>query len=268
MDSSIFTAQGKYLMLALDQRDSFKKLMSKEHPELVEDDEIVKNKRLILKTVSQHISGVLIDQDWGLPAYRQLDLKVPFLLPAEQTGYLEQQEEERETQISLWPQEIKKMGAKGTKLLVYFNPQAKTAQKQINTAKEVLEKSHQEELPLFLEIVRYGSLSTVEQCVGEFINNGVIADVFKLEPPQDKQECANITSLLNQTPWIILTRGIDFELFCGKLSAATSEGCSGFLAGRSLWQELLSLDTKEKKQEFLDRTLLQRLETIKKIVLR
>lgn len=267
MNTAIFSFREKYLMLALDQRDSFKKLISQKNPESVTDEEIIKDKTAIIKAVGNNVTGILIDREWGMQAYRESGIKKPFLIAAEKTGYIEENEEERLTQIENTAADIRSLGASGVKLLIYFNTQAKNAPKQIDTARKVLEETHNEKIPFFLEIVRYNQNDHVSDCVKSFLDAGVVPDVFKIEPPVDRQECAKITQMLGKTPWIILTRGVDFNLFCKKLRESVAEGGSGFLAGRSLWQELLTLKDANKREEFLAHLLPERVEIVKNIAL-
>jgi tagatose-1,6-bisphosphate aldolase len=69
MDTSIFTKNGKYLMLALDHRGSFKKLINPINPEEVDHFNAVEAKKAIIEAVFNQMSGVLLDTDYGLEAY-------------------------------------------------------------------------------------------------------------------------------------------------------------------------------------------------------
>ena len=78
MDTQIFTKNRKYLMLAFDHRDSFKKMID---PFSV--DTAIEIKKNIIESVYDQMSGVLIDLDYGYPAYLQINKPEvkPFLLP-------------------------------------------------------------------------------------------------------------------------------------------------------------------------------------------
>jgi len=67
-------------------------------------------------------------------------------------------------------------------------------------------------------------------------------DVFKLEYPGDEASCKQISHLLGETNWILLTAGAHFYEFLDRLEIACRNGCSGFLAGRSIWQDMVVKD--------------------------
>jgi len=256
-DLAQFTNQNKFLMLALDHRESIRKMFKS-------DEEVSKFKSQIIEAVANQFSGILIDVEYGLSAYRK---KVkPFLLPAEKSGYVEV-DGERLTEIEHSVEELKQLGAGGVKLLLHFNPYGETAKQQLKTAKLIEEDCLKENHPFFLEIVTYGDLpkqKLVIDSVKYFLQGEVYPDVFKLEYPEDAKICKQITEILGKTPWILLTAGEEFSLFENQLRIAIQNGCSGFLAGRALWKDLLKLKDKE-EDKFLAETLPNRFQQISQI---
>lgn len=267
MNLSKFTSEGKFLMLALDHRGSFKKLINPENPDTVTDEVVINLKNDIIEALKDQFSGLLIDETWGLEACHEVCQVTPFLLPLEKSGYVENGEE-RITELEYTVEQIKEMGASGAKLLIYFNPQVESAEKQLGIAERVLEDCRRNNFPLFLEIVAYtpdvqlqfhsrcGSDGTglAVESVRAFLKARVVPDVWKLEYPGDENACREITSLVGETPWILLTGGKDFTEFQQELGVAVKMGAKGFLAGRALWQEVCTLEGEE-KQKFLQRTL-------------
>jgi tagatose-1,6-bisphosphate aldolase len=266
-----FQKNGKYLMLALDHRGSFKKYANSANPESATDADITSVKKMIIDSVYDDMSGVLIDPDWGLPAYQGGDK--PFLLCVEKTGYTDK-EGERLTELEYSIDELKMLGADGIKLLLYYNPAAANKSAQIETARKVLADSRVAGLPLFLEFVTYGNEALgksrsewVLSSVREFLDADVIADVFKLEYPGDSESCAKITEMLGSTPWILLTRGEPYEVFKKQLEDAVQAGAVGFLAGRAIWQEIADYPDDAGKQEFLNNVAKKRFKEICEIAL-
>jgi tagatose 1,6-diphosphate aldolase len=258
-DLAQFTAQNKFLMLALDHRASIRKMFQS-------DEDAIQFKRQIIANLQDQFSGVLIDVEYGLPAYK--NRTKPFLLPAEKSGYREINEE-RITELERSVVELKELGADGVKLLLHFNLDGGTAKQQLNTAKKIAEDCQTEDLPFFLEILRYGAIpkqNLVTDCLKYFLEGEVYPDVFKLEYPEDAKNCKQITEILGKTPWILLTAGEDFEMFKSQLQVAVENGCSGFLAGRALWKELFELEG-AKKTAFLSETLPARFREIVQITL-
>ncbi len=149
-------------MLALDHRASFKKYINPVNPDAVSDADLIKTKAMIIESVEDQFSGVLIDIDWGLPAYAKASARQArsmdksYLLPLEKSGYTDKKGD-RITELGYTAKKIKSLGASGAKLLLYFNPQSKTCAKQIKTTKKALADAHKNNLPFFLEIVTYGN---------------------------------------------------------------------------------------------------------------
>jgi tagatose 1,6-diphosphate aldolase len=66
----------------------------------------------------------------------------------------------------------------------------------------------------------------------------------------------------SHVPWIILSGGVDFDLFVRQVEIASKAGASGFLAGRALWQEATSIATREQRQEFFNTVVVDRLRVL------
>lgn len=266
-------------MLALDHRASFRKYINPANPEEVTVADLIKTKAMIIEAVQDQFSGVLIDAEWGLPAYASLRRgdsrpnEKPYLLPLEKSGYTDNAGE-RVTELGYMAEEIKNMGASGAKLLLYFNPESASCDQQIKTAKKALEDSHKNELPFFLEIVTYGNeelgksrAEWVLRSLGMLLKENIVPDVWKLEYPGDLDSCKKITELVGSTPWILLTRGDSFKHFAKQLQDAVIAGAVGFLAGRALWQEIANYNTDEEKKEFLNTVVADRFRKISEICL-
>lgn len=269
IDLDQFRLNGKFLMLALDHRGSIKKIINPGSPRSVSDQKVVQLKREIINSVIDQCSGILVDEAYGLQAYQKH--QKPFLLPLEESG---DQSGERVTQIQRSSQDLIRLGASGAKVLFYFNPDVPSAHTQLDLARQVLKDCQKNGLPLFLEIRVY-KVDTgdevgedverlVLESLGQFINAGIKPAVWKLEYPGSSDACLDVTELVGQTPWILLTKGSSFEVFKGQLTDAIQSGAKGFLAGRSLWQEVCKLEGKE-KERFLKETLPERFKTIAEI---
>jgi tagatose-1,6-bisphosphate aldolase len=86
-------------------------------------------------------------------------------------------------------------------------------------------------------------------------------DLLKLEYPGSPQACRRLSEILDR-PWAVLLAGVPFDQFTGVIQIATDEGgASGFIAGRSVWREVVSL-TGQQRQEFLTSVALPRLERL------
>ena len=258
-------------MLALDHRGSFRKYINPGAPDKVTMADLVKTKAMIIEAVQDQFSGVLIDAEWGLPAYKSKNK--PYLLPLEKSGYNDKKGD-RITELGYSAKQLKDMGARGAKLLLYFNPESVICDQQIKTAKKALEDSYKNEMPFFLEIVTYGNeelgksrAEWVLRALQMLLKNKIVPDVWKLEYPGDLTSCEKISQLVDKTPWILLTRGEKFAVFEKQLAEAVAGGAVGFLAGRALWQEIGDYQTDEEKKNFLNTVVADRFRKISKICL-
>ncbi len=249
-------------MLALDHRESFRKLLNPKNPSFVTEDAIIQMKSEIINSLYDQLSGILIDTEFGLPAYQ--GKSKPYLLPIEKSGYKDLNGD-RLTELEFTATQLKEMGASGVKLLIYFNHDSSTVNAQMETVKKVLSDCKNNNLPLFLEIVTYNEKGTKSKqiitAVSMFLDQGIRPDVFKLEYPENEHSCDILTNYLGGTPWILLTRGIDYEAFKKQLETAASHGASGFLAGRSLWQEAARIE-KQERRIFLKSVVVERFKEI------
>lgn len=272
-----FMYHGKILMLALDHRGSFKKLVDPEHPEMVNDQRSTNIKEQIIKALYNQFSALLVDVETGLPAYRKhehhwIGAAKPYLLAIEKTGY-EDQSGERVTHLEHTVKQLKDNGAAGIKMLLFFHPHATTVHRQIDIAQRVYFDCKKYNLPFFIEPLTYQIAGDknlkpdiVVEMVEMLLKAGIGGDVYKIEFPGDAPSCTEITQMLRKIPWILLTKGDKFETFVSGLRVAASHGCVGFLAGRSLWQDFTKVP-QNKREEFFQTVVRDRFKLISEIVL-
>ena len=276
VDYSKFTNKGKILMLALDHRGSFKKLVNEQAPESVSQAQVIRIKQEIIVSLYDQFSGILIDSEAGLNAFQKAvaakNNPKPYLLCIEKTGY-EDELGSRKTSLEYTVSQLQAQGASGIKLLLYYHPQAPTREHQLAIAKQVLKDCKAAKLPLFLELVTYTlprfnshKPELVLDSVYDFLKAGIIPNVFKLEYPGDPVACFQITKMLKKTPWILLTKGDSFANFKQQLKIAVANGAVGFLAGRSLWQEF-SKYPESKRLDYFQTIVVERFAQIRQIVL-
>ncbi len=271
-----FTNNGRFLMLALDHRESLKKILNPLNPFSVTDDQIINLKSQIIDVLKDQFSGILIDPEYGLPAYKSFDFAQdkPYLLCIEKSGYRDSSGE-RLIEIEYSVDKLKELGASGIKLLIYFNPYDRSSEAQMKTVEKVLNECQSKSIPFFLEIVTYHNDDSILQktnivieSVRKFVDSKLIPDVFKLEYPCDEESCKKITFLVGKTPWILLTRGENFEIFKVQLKNAMISGASGFLAGRALWQEVGKIKEEAERMKFLTEIVPSRFREITQIVMK
>jgi tagatose-1,6-bisphosphate aldolase len=260
MNLLLFTSNNRYLMAALDHRGSLKKY-------LADDNQIIDFKRKLIVAIGEKTSGLLLDVNFGLPAFKSTTVKKPYLLAIEKSGYQESNND-RYNELEFEVSQLKQLGASGVKLLLYFHPQSTTKDHQLIIAHQVLDQCQKENLPLFLEIVTYQKnqeekkSALILESLKIFLEKGIRPAVFKLEFPGSLESAKQVTNLVSPTPWILLTQGDQYPVFVEKLKQAIIGGAVGFLAGRSLWQDYFTTDDKEK---FLKERLIPRFKEISSI---
>lgn len=88
-------------------------------------------------------------------------------------------------------------------------------------------------------------------------------DVLKLEYPVAAEEsnedewleaCLEVTAA-SPCPWTVLSAGTDFETFVRQFTVACTAGASGFVAGRTIWGNLVAGGLDEKRREEAARRL-------------
>lgn len=142
-------------------------------------------------------------------------------------------------------------GADAIKISFRFDP-LETAGAVEGFVSQVAAECERSGLPLFAEplgVIRSpgGRRGVIVEAARRFGGLGV--DVLKLEFPEDvsvvsdatvwSEACAEINAAC-EVPWTLLSAGEDFDRFAKMLEVACDQGASGFVAGRTVWQEAVS----------------------------
>jgi tagatose 1,6-diphosphate aldolase len=256
--------KGIFQILAFDHRGSFKKMMQKTVPQGVDvtDEDAIKLKEKIISSLAPLVTGILIDQDYGIPAYKNLGINTPFILPTEKTGYTEA-EGERINELMYSGESLIAQNAMAMKLLIYANTNVESWIKQLQTSSTAIMDAHDHDLPIFLEFVLYdidsAKSSDINKTLSDAMMKGMNPDVWKIPYPGSTEMCQETTKITAGTPWVLLTGGSSFEEFISQYQIAKENGAEGFVAGRALWQEACDIwQDEEKLKEFLDVTLPER----------
>lgn len=206
---SLTDEQGRFLMLAIDQRDSLRSGMAaaaRTTADRIGDEALTAVKGAIVKTLAPYASAVLIDPVYGYPqCVADLPPRVGLLLSLEETGYVPGGVSERERRTRLlegWSvEQAQRTGADAVKLLLYYRPDGSQAmrQQQQQLVAEVGLACARAEMPFLLELVAYplseGSADSlayaqkkpelVIRSAEEFSKPEYGVDILKLEFPAD-----------------------------------------------------------------------------------
>lgn len=156
---------------------------------------------------------------------------------------------------------IKLLGADMVKLLWYYRPEAKSAERQRQLVRDLVAQCADWSVPLVVEPIWYAlpgedqkSAAWQARRVEGILESALFsadcgADMLKVEFPGDVSTaegraasavaCKRLTDSMAQ-PWVILSAGVGFEDFRTQVEISCRAGAAGFLAGRSIWQEAVA----------------------------
>jgi tagatose 1,6-diphosphate aldolase len=285
---------GVFNILALDHRQSFAKMINPSDPDNTRYEQIVEVKSAFVRSLAPVVSAVLLDPIYGAAqtiANGALPGGKGLLVAVEESGYTGEATARRSALLPGWSiAKSKRMGADAVKLLVYYHPDAgELSVQQEALAAEVIEQCRQEDLVIFLEILTYSIDPDTERSSAGFARalpyvmariaermGALKPDVLKLEfPANPKHEpdhdhwgrACEAVSTAAGVPWTVLSAGADFDLFCQQTEIACAAGASGFIAGRSVWQEGVAMPP-AKRDTWLLEVAAARMNTLSQIAQR
>jgi tagatose 1,6-diphosphate aldolase len=287
----IASPDGIFVMCAMDHRGSFQSMINPKNPDSVTPAEMVERKLELCSTLGKYASAVLLDPIYGAAQCLRsnvLPKSTGLLVSVEATGY-EGSKEHRVTRIlDGWSVEkIKRMGVSAVKILLYYRPDLKELSKQqLDVIRTVATDCQKYDIPFLVEPVSYPVGAEVKN-KAQFaaikpqlvINTAkditaLAVDVLKAEFPDDSHYQKDTTEMgkhcnqLNEaslTPWVILSAGVDFEMFCTQVEIACKAGASGFLGGRAIWQEVVQVASAKERVKWLSTIAADRVKKLSEI---
>lgn len=271
--------EGRFFMLAIDQRGSIKKMLAKVvnvEPNEVPRQAISTVKRVIIEELAPEATAVLIDPEYGFDGgYQAIPNSVGRLLTLEKSGgekvVIAGVQEERTVLLNNWSvEQAVQKGADAVKLLVPYHPRAseETRKSQESLVKQIGLEGQERDLPLLVELTSYPVGSSPDQLKDErltmvaetaqlFDQSDFGITIHKIEFPGDIDthspaeliEACQRVDLAVTKPWVLLSAGVEFDIFEKEVAIACSNGASGFLAGRAIWQEAVGwYDSEDSRQ--------------------
>ena len=283
--------EGMMTMCAIDHRGALKRALNDMNPDAVNYRDMVDFKLDLCRSVAPYASAILLDPEYGagqtiaaglLPASKGL------LVSMEKTGYGGDSNARITEFLPGWSvKKAKRMGASAVKLLIYFRPDLKdVASKQLDLVAKLADQCIEEDMAFLVEPVSYpieeGGASTegFAQMKPELVVEtarqltALPIDVLKAEFPADirfeKDEgklfdlCRELNNA-SRLPWVLLSAGVDFDLFKKQVEIACKAGASGFLAGRALWQEGARIRSRDERMKFFQNMAAPRLNQLAEI---
>jgi tagatose 1,6-diphosphate aldolase len=282
-------ARGVITVTALDHRGSLKQSLQRAMPDRkIGYAEVVEEKLRMVRVFAPHSSAVLLDPVYGAAqaiASQMLPGNVGLIVALEESGY-EGGNEARVTPITEgWSVgKIKRLGAAAVKLLLYYHPQAPSARQQEELVVQVAEECRRYDIAFLLEPMSYPLEPGQKKESAEFARqkpdivlesarrlSGLGIDLLKSEFPDDphyehdearmREHCQLLTAI-SPVPWVILSAAERFSVFQRLVEIACEEGASGFMVGRAIWQEAMTLASAAEREQMLQTTSLSRLEIL------
>ncbi len=271
-------------ILAFDQRGNFRNML----PPDTSYEAAAQMKRDIVLALSYHATAVLLDSEFGLPALVDMNGGSGVLLAYEESGYSGDSTYRRIKFYDNWTiEKIKLTGASAAKVLAYYNPRSGELATEIEgVLKQVAEDCHKHDLPFFLEPLCYSLDPNVTKDSAEFAKlrpdlvietaerlSKIGVDVLKMESPVDpnfdsnQQYWADTFAALSKAstvPWVLLSGGVNYETFETQIRLACESGASGWLGGRAIWKEAITM-TPEQRSTFLSSKATERMQRLNAI---
>lgn len=277
------TADGHFVVLAIDHRTNLQERLMQQAGRALSDDEFMNFKQSLLLNLTYHASATLADPAYSIGmgvATGAIKGQLGVLAPIEVTNYNLHPSRRDMHLIPSWSVEkIKLMGGDGVKLLLPYNPDSDSYDEKIDFVRQVIADCTTYDLPFYLEPIPF-SLDPDKPLANDeylamylgmcktFCEMGV--DVLKLPFPVDHKQsqdeaewvsaCEAVTEACT-VPWALLSAGVDYDTFLRQTRIACAAGASGVIVGRAVWAEVIELD-EENRLNFLTTTAASRMQEL------
>ena len=280
------SASGRFTIVALDHRQSLRKMLRPQNPESVSYEELVEFKRAAVRALAPSATGVLLDPELGAAqciADGSLPGHVGLVLALEATGYTGTPTARKSKILEGWSAEkARTIGASACKFLVYYHPDATNVKEQEAVVTAAVAECHAAGLPIFVEPLTH-AIKEGGRFEGEDRRRTIVrtartmaamgGDVLKLQFPYGPEEtdrgrwrdaCAEITEAAGR-PWVLLSGDNPPDTFVELAEIACRAGASGIACGRGIWVEAATRSGAE-RDSFLKDVALPRLQRLYEIV--
>lgn len=265
--ADIATADGTFAVIALDQRNTLKRMFVAAGRPDPTDEELVAFKADVLAGVD-NASAALIDPTYGVPALKSIGSTTRALIAAEPANRITWNGEPRVTRDpELNARWVREQGGSALKFFVQLRVdrpvgpgEPDIAAEGIEVARQVIADCREAGVPSVLENLIY--LRPDEELDAAGRADAIIAaavaldelrpDLLKLEYPGSPQACRRLAESIS-SPWAVLSAGVEFTEFSDVLRISCDEGgASGFIAGRAVWKDSVGLDPAERQRYLAD----------------
>lgn len=261
---------GTFAVLAMDQRNTLKRMYAAAGVTEVSEEQLVDFKADLLESLAASASGFLLDPTYGMPALSRLDDPAFGVLvaaePSSRGNYQGEPRASRDPELNAaW---VHQLGGHAVKFLIQLRADRKAAAGEPDLAAEALDVIS----AVIADCREHGAPSVIENLIyplpgedelnpdqkADAIIEAAVAldalqpDLLKLEYPGSPEACRRLAESI-KSPWVVLSAGVAFEEFADVLRVSCDEGgASGFIAGRSVWKETVGMESAERRTYLAD----------------
>ncbi|MDX6223116.1 MAG: sulfofructosephosphate aldolase [Frankiales bacterium] len=278
----ILTAGSKILIVAADQRNSMKAVMTDapDGPGSVTTEQLAEAKSDIVTYLANYAPAILLDPEVALPKVVDdgtLLADTALVVGMDASGF-DTVDGLRYTRYvdGVTPKTVRDLGGDVAKMLFYMRPDKQDIDSRVaQDIRDLVRACTVEGVLLIVEVLTYRlDGETDEQYRQAFprlvaeaarISRAAGAKVLKLAYPGSPEGCAAVTHAADGVPWAVLSAGVDHETFVKQVEIALANGASGAMAGRSLWKDSLAV-APELRESLLTNRALPRLRELEAIL--
>ena len=283
---AIANREGRIAVLAMDQRATLRRMLDGAGKPS-SDTDLSAFKVDVVRALAPLSSGVLLDADFGVGPVRAaggLPEDVGLLVAAEPVEKAKWNDEIRTTvDPGRGPGYVLDHGGDALKFLVQWRPGRPAAPGEPDLAEEALSAT----ASVIAECAEAGVPSVIEPLIARLPGEAPFTpetagpiviesaaqmaalrpDLLKLEWPGSADGCRTVTEALGDVPWALLSAGVGIDEFLDRVEIALEAGAVGFIAGRAIWGEAVTL-VREERVSFLHETAVPRLAALCEVLAR
>jgi len=256
-----------FSIVAMDQRNTLRRMFAAAGHDATDDD-LRTAKADVARVLTPGASGLLSDPTYGVPAITQAKALAPgcgLLVaaePAERRVYQGEPRTHRDPALTArWV-----LGQGGDALKFFLQLRADRpapaaeepdlVEEALAVVQEIIDDCRATGVPVVIENLVYPLPG--EDLTGRAREDAIVEaaralnekdiDLLKLEYPGSPGGCRRLAAILTR-PWAVLSAGVPFDRFTDIITIAADEGgASGFIAGRSVWREVVALSGRDREQ--------------------
>ena len=268
--ADIATDDGTFAIIAMDQRNTLKRMYAAAGVADPSDAELVGAKADVVSALRQSASAFLLDPTYGIPALAELDDSGPMpgiLVAAEPSARGSWEGEPRATrdpqQDAAW---VRAQGGHAVKFLIQLRAGRPVGDgpdlsaEALQVVGEVIADCREQGIPSVIENLIYdlpGQHLSGREREDVIIESArqldeLGPDLLKLEYPGSPHACRRLAGAVT-APWAVLSAGVAFDEFSHVLQVSCDEGgASGFIAGRAVWKDVVGMSRPDRQAYLVD----------------